>query len=221
MKRSFFPILLLLLLSSCNTKDNDTELLDLVSIRNWYKFEEELIEPNSFSVPIVDLRLERSLLDYYDTIPISPFFPRHSPRKRDLGWHIHLNENSRIRLTEEIVDTLESSESLTVKYLNDTIFANHQFDYLALHFKKNTSRLLQWNLKSEKKDSNFYVKVKKPSVFCKLDDIEAIFIVTEDSWTSIFDSRYDFACLYNVNDTLYHQKDMNSHLRDVLKKAGF
>lgn len=214
-------LFLLLLLSCCSKKDNDTEIIDLVSIHNWYKFEDKEIDYNSHSLRVWDPDFELRMLGHYDTIPNFQNPPRHCPRKHRLGSVIRIYEDKDIILTEEIVDTLESSGPLTVKYLNDTIFANHKFDYLALHFKRNSGGPLQWNLKSEREDFNFYVKVKNPSVFCKLDDIEAIFIVTDDTWNSVFDSRYEFACLYNINDSLYLQKYMNSHLRDVLLKAGF
>lgn len=171
-------LFLLLLLSCCKTKDNDTEIIDLVSIRNWYKFEDKEIDYNSPMVRVWDQDFELRMLGLYDTIPNFQNPPRHSPRKHGLGSVIRIYEDKDIILTDEIVDTLESSRPLTVKYLNDTIFANHQFDYLALHFKRNSGGPLQWNLKSERDNFNFYVKVENPSVFCKLDDIEAIFIVT-------------------------------------------
>lgn len=214
-------LFLLLLLSSCNTTDDDTEFLDLVSIRNWYKFEERDIDYNSPSVRVWNRDYELRMLGLFDTIPNFQNPPRHSPRKHGLGSVIQIDEDKDIILTEEFVDTLESKAPLMVKYTNDTIFANHNFDYLALHFKRTSNGPLQWNLKSERKGFNYYVKVENPSVFCKLEDLEAIFIVTDDTWNSVFDSRYEFACLYNVNDSLYLQKYMNSHLRDVLLKAGF
>lgn len=214
-------LFLLLLLSCCSKKDNDTEIIDLVSIHNWYKFEDKEIDYNSHSLRVWDPDFELRMLGLFDTIPNFQNPPRHSPRRHTLGSVIRIYEDKDIILTDEIVDTLESIKPIMVKYLSDTIFSNHKFDYLALHFKRTSDGPLQWNLKSEREDFNFYVKVERPSVFCKLDDIEAIFIVAEDTWTSVFDSRYDFACLYNVNDTLYQMKEMNSNLREILIKAGF